>query len=201
MSSSHRSPRRSAESRYPRSGVVPPEMFPLEHAGMTALLDCLDDELATVERGGTPDYQCALAGVTELTRYLQRFHQPREAAASGLAALGEPRLRRLASKVANQHQLIVDAGGAFRALLDEVFMDRPTSRTLLLDAGRTYTRGIRSHLTFEKRSLFPVLACVVGAPRWRNLYAQCRPKSESSPRLGVEHLYTRARERLEGSVS
>lgn len=173
-----------------------PDLFPLEHENMRALLELVDTELSLTELGATPDYPLTLSVIQYLAEYVDCFHHPREDVAFALAANGEPALFELASAAHEQHTDILVAGATLQGLLERAYNDSPTSRGLVLEAGRAYARGLRQHMHFEERFLFPVLSRVLSDEQWRQLNRACKARMDPLFGPNVDPRYRRLRDRV-----
>ena len=136
-----------------------------EHRRFTRLLDLLEGQLGRFHCGERPDYPLMLDAMRYMTRYVDACHHPREDLAFAILAERQPRSRRVAAELVEEHGAIVRSGAALAELLEEVLDDAFIARERVEDPGRLYIEGFRAHMRREER-LFPWVASTLQPEDW-----------------------------------
>ncbi len=136
--------------------------FLREHRNIDLLLSLLHVELGALASDGAPRYVLMVDVLHYLTSYVDHYHHGREDLLFAAAARRAPGLEPFVTAVEEQHGDVIGSGAMLRGDLERALLDLPVPKSHLLEAGRAYVRGLRAHLDYEEREVFPRVAAVLG---------------------------------------
>ncbi|WP_341318348.1 hemerythrin domain-containing protein [Paraburkholderia sp. IMGN_8] len=137
-----------------------------EHINFARLLDILEEQVAELRRGESPNY--ALMGdiLYYMRNFSDRVHHPREDVAYARLAERDPGTQMVVNRLLQEHRVIATAGDELLIRINEAAGDVVIPRTALEAATATYLVYYRHHLSTEERDVMPRAAQVLTEQDW-----------------------------------
>ncbi|CAD6563147.1 hemerythrin domain-containing protein [Paraburkholderia sabiae] len=161
-----------------------------EHVSFSRLLDLLEEQLAVLRRGESPNYGLMNDILYYMRNFSDRIHHPREDVAYARLAKHDPGIQVVVNRVLQEHRVVSAAGDELLNRINEAAGDVIISRTALEAATATYLVYQRHHISTEERDLMPRAAQVLTEQDWAAVDAVV--SASPDPRFGEKVL-----ERLE----
>lgn len=173
-----------------------------EHEELRAILDCIDEALADIERAEAEVEFAELAeAMYFLTEYRDIVHHSKEALLLRRLARRERRLRRLVRDVNAHHAELKAEGIAFLELLEDAAEDAIVSREQLLELGRRYCASQRAHLQRLEADVLPRAGERLDPEDWQMLRQQCLHGHDATIERITREQRRRLHHRLAGAVN
>lgn len=125
-----------------------------DHRNMARLLDLVEKELLTVERGETPDLELLHDIMQYMIIYSDAIHHPREDVVYNEMRAADPELSAGLEQVESDHQAIAELGLALRNDIGAMKSGVEIRRDRVLADTVDYVRKLRRHMDWEEKDLF-----------------------------------------------
>lgn len=122
---------------------------------MSRLLDLVEQELQTVEDGGTPDLELLHDIMQYMIVYSDAIHHPREDLVYAEMRANDSELAKGLERVELDHRAIAELGLALRNDIAAMMSGVEIRRDQVLSDTRDYVRNLRTHMDWEESDLFP----------------------------------------------
>ena len=143
-----------------------------EHRAMDKLLDALERQVATIERGGTPDYDIIQGVMDYCLTFPDLHHHPNEDLVYRQLARLDPAAAAGVGDLLEEHAALAEGtrrlSAAVRSVLDEAEMPRDA----LLKLAREFLGHHRRHIAREDENFFPVARARLSAEDWAAIEAK-----------------------------
>ncbi len=143
-----------------------------EHRAMGKLLDALEWQVATIERGGTPDYDIIQGVMDYCLTFPDLHHHPKEDLVYRQLARRDPAAAAGVGDLLEEHAALAEGtrrlSAAVRSVLDEAEMPRDA----LLKLAREFLGHHRRHIAREDENFFPVARARLSAEDWAAIEAK-----------------------------
>jgi len=126
-----------------------------EHGNFKRLLEVLEAQISLFHESARPDYDLMLDIIYYLRHYADRFHHPKEDAATGRLVERDPSAHAIVRKLAWEHEIIATSGIKLLEKLDAVLSGALVAREEVEASAATYVAYYRQHMTREEREMFP----------------------------------------------
>ncbi|MEQ8662337.1 MAG: hemerythrin domain-containing protein [Gammaproteobacteria bacterium] len=172
------------------------EMLHEDHIGMAALIDLLDEQVATMRRGDDADYHLMLEIAQYFTSFTDAQHHPCEDRLYDALRQRRHELARSLDSLAHDHEELGVLGVHMRDLLKAADAGEMTSREKILAACAAYVTRQRDHMGVEETLLMPTAAEHLDAALQENIARLCG-RDPTRPDAGVpDERFRRIREAL-----
>lgn len=166
-----------------------------EHGNVAQLLLVLEAQLEILSVGEPCDLELVSEVLHYLVNFHDRFHHPREKAASLHVAARVVSARSALAAIARQHAELEARGAALLLAIDGPAIEpEPMRRALGVD-GFAYVALLRAHMLAEESSLFPLVERTLTDDEWAAIVARVGasidPLWGASDHAGYAALYER----------
>jgi len=162
--------------------VSPIAQWHAEHVNFARLLFVLEEQVAEIRDGESPDFDRMLEIISYLREFGDRVHHRREDAVFASLVVREPTLRLPINRLLQEHRAIAIAGEELVTRLNEVVAGDPILRATIEAAAALYLVYYRHHLATEERDILPRAAHLLTSEDWEAV-ARAVP-SDSDPLFG-----------------
>jgi hemerythrin-like domain-containing protein len=141
-------------------------MWHTEHVYFRCLLDLLQKEVETFQRGERPNYELMLDIVAYLRDFSDSLHHPREDAAFKLLGERCPDLKPVLARLEQEHRVIARAGETLRQHLEASLNGAMIARAEVEVAAATYLVYYGNHISKEEELVMPRASETLSAEDW-----------------------------------
>jgi hemerythrin-like domain-containing protein len=153
-----------------------------EHVNFARLLDVLEEQVAEIREGESPDFDRMLEIISYLRDFGDRVHHRREDAVFASLVVRDPTLQLPINRLLQEHRAIAIAGEELVTRLNEVIAGDLILRATVEAAAALYLVYYRHHLATEEREILPRAAHLLTREDWDTV-ARAVP-SDSDPLSG-----------------
>jgi hemerythrin-like domain-containing protein len=137
-----------------------------DHINFARLLDILDEQVAALREGGSPNYALMGDVLYYMRHFTDRVHHPREDVAYARLAERDPGARLVVNRLLQEHRVIAVAGEELLNRINEAAGDVVMPRADLEAAAATYLVYYRHHLSSEETGVMPLADRVLTEHDW-----------------------------------
>ena len=131
------------------------EQLHTDHRNMARLLEVLKDQLASLRRGESTDFDL----MHDIMRYMRNYpdfaHHPKEELMFERLIQHDEGAREPISKLSKEHHTLAEKGETVLDLLRHVIDGALTSREDLVRSGQDYVELLWEHMRLEEDDVFP----------------------------------------------
>ncbi|HTS23215.1 MAG TPA: hemerythrin domain-containing protein [Casimicrobiaceae bacterium] len=149
-------------------------LWHVEHVNFGRLLDLLERQLASFERGDSPDYELMLEIMYYMTHYSDVLHHPKEDLVFARIRERDANACATIDRLSGEHATLKRAGQELVQELDGVLDGSIMSRKRIDAAGRAYLAMLREHMRVEETEILPLAARLLGPSDWASIDAAIR---------------------------
>ena len=142
-----------------------------DHSKFALLLDLLEQQVDSMHKSGSPNYELMHSIVYYLRHNPDRFHHPREDVAFARMAERDPQLQLELARRMQEHVVIAAVGEKLLNCLNEITTGAVTDTAALEAAAATYLVYYRDHLAAEEREVIPRAMDLLTSADWRAVAA------------------------------
>ena len=158
------------------------EIFKLrkEHVDFRKLLELLDVQLGSLEKGKNPDYQVMTDILYYMTQYSDLIHHPTEEVIFALLTTRDPSVKDDVAELTKLHYTIGKSGACLYEKLGKIVIGETEIRPLkeIEIAGRLYVTTLRTHMDTEEQGLFVLAEQLLNEDDWNKIRAETQTKPD-----------------------
>jgi len=167
-----------------------------DHANFTRLLDLLEQELATLGEGGTPDFELMLDMVDYIENYPDMIHHPREDLIFSYYLERHDEKADAVKAMMREHRDLKAMTDELNEEIDGLLHDAIVPRERLARQLREFIRVQRRHLEREEADLFPLVERRLDPGDWERIEAVLPDKDDPLFGKHVKDQYAGLYERI-----
>ena len=137
-----------------------------EHREIARLLAALEQQVALLPCGRTPDYELVRGIAEYFCDYPALCHHPKEDAVFARLRLKAPKAAAAIGDLAAEHREVGARVAAFRDLVATLYRDAVVPREKLVSAARDFIAAERRHMAMEEERFFPAAEKALAAEDW-----------------------------------
>lgn len=149
-----------------------------DHLNAAKLLDLLEAQIETLDKGETTDYLLMLDAMHYMTHYPDLFHHPKEDLVFKKLKQRDVSARPTVDNLVEEHKALAEKGVQFYECLQTIVSELMVSRESLESRGRDYIAFLRSHMNKEEDEIFPLASAVLREKDWAEIDTAMEAKED-----------------------
>ena len=129
-----------------------------DHANLAELLNAVERQLATFERGERPDYDIIQGALDYCLNYPGLYHHPMEDLIMRKLRARDPATAEAVGDLEADHQALNDETRRFAAVVDDILQEVEVQRETFQTTARSFIEHYRGHMEKEEKVFLPAAA-------------------------------------------